>query len=182
MREYFLETERIGFSYWTEDDLALANSLWGEQEVTRYISKTGVFSETEIIDRLKLEIKNKEQFGVQYWPVFHREANEFIGCCGLRPYNTEQHIYEIGFHLKSKYWGKAFGQEAAKTVIQYAFEVLHANQLFAGHNPNNTVSKKVLERLGFCYIGDTYYPPTGLYHPSYQYTPCANKHNPMNKT
>ena len=52
-------------------------------------------------------------------------------------------------------------------MIGYAFETLHANRLFAGHNPNNTASAGVLKRLGFIYIGDEFYAPTGLYHPSY---------------
>lgn len=28
-REYFLTTERLGFSWWTGEDLELAKSLWG---------------------------------------------------------------------------------------------------------------------------------------------------------
>ena len=168
MREFFLETKRIAFSHWKQEDFDLARSLWGEKEVTKYISKTGVFSENEIIDRLQLEIDNEKQFHVQYWPIFEKETEEFIGCCGLRPYNIEMGIYEIGFHLKSKYWGRGLGIEAAKVIIQYAFKNLHAAELFAGHNPYNVNSKKVLERLGFHYIGDEYYVPTGLYHPSYK--------------
>ncbi len=36
-REFFMETERIGFSKWQEDDLTLAETLWGNQQVTQYI-------------------------------------------------------------------------------------------------------------------------------------------------
>ena len=85
MREFFLETKRIAFSHWRQDDFDLAHSLWGEKEVTKYISKTGIFSENEIIDRLQLEIDNEKKFHVQYWPIFEKETGEFIGCCGLRP-------------------------------------------------------------------------------------------------
>lgn len=52
-------------------------------------------------------------------------------------------------------------------MIRYAFEERKADRLFAGHNPKNTASKWVLEKLGFQYTGDEYYEPTGLYHPSY---------------
>ena len=40
--------------------------------------------------------------------------------------------------------------------------------VFAGHNPHNTASPKLLEKLGFSPIGEEFYPPTGLYHPSYR--------------
>lgn len=100
-----------------------------------------------------------------YCPIFDLSSNEFIGCCGLRPYKKNQ--YEMGFHLRPKYWGKGYTTEAANAVIDYAFHHFHADGLFAGHNPKNVVSRKVLLKLGFVYIGDKFYAPTGLYHPSY---------------
>lgn len=168
MREYFLETDRIVFSHWTEDDEHLAHLVWGEEMVTRYISKTGKFTGQEIKDRLNMEISNEKQFNVQYWPIFDKETHELIGCCGLRPHDIDKCIYEIGFHVRGKYWGKGLGTESANAVMQYAFNHVNASALFAGHNPDNVNSKKVLEKLGFAYIGDEYYAPTGLYHPSYQ--------------
>jgi RimJ/RimL family protein N-acetyltransferase len=51
--------------------------------------------------------------------------------------------------------------------MRYAFHTLGVKALFAGHNPGNTASRRVLEKLGFRYTHDEYYPPTGLKHPSY---------------
>lgn len=169
MKVYFLRTQRIGFSTWSIDDIGLAISLWGDENVTKYICGTGKFSEQDILNRLKKEIDNYNNFGVQYWPIFDLVSSDFIGCCGLRPYNLENKVYEIGFHLRKKYWSKGLATEGATAVINYAFNSLNANNLFAGHNPNNGNSKRTLERLDFHYIGDEYYEPTGLYHPSYMY-------------
>jgi RimJ/RimL family protein N-acetyltransferase len=55
--------------------------------------------------------------------------------------------------------------------MEYAFRALGVKALFAGHNPGNTASRRVLEKLGFRYTHDAYYPPTGLNHPSYLLTP-----------
>ena len=52
----------------------------------------------------------------------------------------------------------------------YAFNTLGVKGLFAGHNPGNAASRRVLEKLGFRYTHDEYYPPTGLNHPSYLLT------------
>lgn len=168
MREYFLETERIVFSRWTEDDTELANSLWGEAAVSKYITKTGRFSEREIIRRLKTEINNEEQFGMQYWPIFEKATGSFIGCCGMDPYDTEKREYGLGYHLKRRYWGRGFATEAARAAVAYAFEQLGAVLLFAGHHPDNLGSKKVIEKLGFQYVGDEFYEPTGQCHPTYE--------------
>lgn len=165
-RKFFLNTERIGFSKWTQDDMELARLLWGNPEVTKYICAGGVFRDDDIVRRLNTEIQNESVYQVQYWPVFELTTNALIGCCGLRPHKEKE--YEIGVHLRPEYWGRGYAEEAANAVIEYAFRVLNARKLFAGHNPDNGKSRKLLTKLGFAYIGDEYYEPTGLYHPSYE--------------
>ncbi|MFB5681395.1 GNAT family N-acetyltransferase [Paenibacillus terreus] len=169
-----MTTARLGFSVWEEEDLPLALELWGDPEVTRYISANGYFSEEEISSRLQNEIRNEELFRVQYWPIFNMETAEHVGCCGLRPYDLDKKVYELGFHLRREHWGCGFGKEAAVAVINYAFDRLQASKLFAGHNPHNAVSGQLLTKLGFRYTHDEYYAPTGLNHPSYEFLrePC----------
>ena len=113
-REFFLTTKRVGFSEWKSEDGRLAELLWGDPEVTKYICASGRFSAADIANRLKREVDNLAEYGVQYWPVFELNSKELIGCCGLRPYKDGK--YELGFQ----------------------------------------------------YIGDEFYEPTGLYHPSYE--------------
>lgn len=169
MRTYFLKTERIGFSNWTKEDLGLALSLWGDEEVARYICATGKLSEQDVLKRLSLEMENGARFHIQYWPIFSLEDGEFLGCCGLRPGDMDKGIFELGYHLKRSQWGKGYATEAAGAVIHYAFDALRAANLIAGHHPQNEGSGKVLAKLGFHRIEDAYYPPTGLYHAAYIY-------------
>lgn len=168
MREFFIKTKRIGFSRWNDADLNLATQLWGDKEVTSFICATGMFIKQDIIDRLETEVHNDKLFHIQYWPIFELSTEELIGCCGIRPFTSETHSYEVGFHLRKKYWGMGYASEAAKVVIDYSFTVLKANKLYAGHHPQNEASKKLLTKLGFQYIGENFYEGTGLYHPSYE--------------
>lgn len=162
---YFLRSKHLGFRLWAEADLDLAIDLWGDAQVTQLIG--GPFTEDQIRERLAREIANMLQYSVQYWPIFLLSNDEHVGCCGLRPHKLDQRIYEIGFHLRSTFWGQGLATEAATAVIEYAFSMLNVNALFAGHNPANQVSRHVLEKLGFRYTHDEFYPPTGLNHPSY---------------
>lgn len=168
MREYFIKTLRIGFSIWNNADLNLASQLWGEKEVTRFICSTGKFTQEDIENRLNTEICNYELYHIQYWPVFDLSTGELIGCCGIRPYKSETHCYELGFHLREKYWGQGYAAEAAKAAIDYSFHLLNAEKLYAGHHPQNKASEKLLMKLGFQCIGNDFYTPTGLYHPLYE--------------
>ena len=164
-RQFFMTTERLGFSRWEAEDLPLAELLWGEEAVSRYICAAGRFTEEEIETRLKKELENGRTAGLQYWPVFLRKTGELAGCCGLRPYRERQP--EFGIHLREAFWRQGIAQEAGRAVIGFAFGPHHAESLFAGHNPKNEASRKLLGRLGFCYVRDEFYAPTGLFHPSY---------------
>lgn len=59
---------------------------------------------------------------------------------------------------------------AARAVIRYGFDVLKSEGLFAGHNPANEPSRRLLMKLGFRYTHEQYYAPTGLKHLSYLLT------------
>ena len=167
-RTYFITTDRIAFSQWQEQDAELATLLWGDSRVTRYICASGSFSQAEVMGRLEREIRQQAEHHVQYWPIFTRDTAELIGCCGFR-FHCEG-CYELGFHLRPEFWRQGYAPEAARAAIAYAFIVLGAEKVIAGRHPDNKASGKVLERLGFAYIGDMFYEPTGLYHPSYQMT------------
>ena len=165
-RACFLKTQRMGFSNWNPDDAGLAEQLWGNARVTQYLCASGKFSKEDIAERLDSEIDNGKRHHVQYWPLFGLESGDFIGCCGLRPHGRD--TYELGFHIRPEFWGHGYATEAAGAVVEYAFSDLKVRRLFAGHNPRNAASKRVLTKLGFTYVGDEFYAPTGLYHPSYE--------------
>ena len=169
MRNYFMQSERIGFSIFTKEDLNLAIQLWTNEKVCEYICATKIFSNEEIKERLNFEISNQESYNVQYWPIFLLESNKFMGVCGLRPYDISGNIYEIGIHLCEEYWSKGYALEAVLKVMDYACNTLKIKRLYAGHNPNNIKSRNILTRLGFQYYKEEYYKPTGLMHPSYLY-------------
>lgn len=167
-RTVLFVSERLLFSVWTKEDLSLARTLWGDPAVTRYICASGTFSGEDIVKRLETEISNFLTARVQYFPLFMKEDGAFTGCAGLRP--ASDGCLELGFHLRPSFWGQGLATEAARAAALYAFDVLGTEKLFAGHNPSNTASARVLGKIGFRYVKDEFYAPTGLYHPSYELT------------
>jgi [ribosomal protein S5]-alanine N-acetyltransferase len=161
----FLQTERLSFRRWSPEDLPLARTLWGDLQVTRFLGAP--FSEEAIQRRLDLELANENTHQVQYWPIFLNSNAEFVGCAGLRPYQPDQKIYELGYHLRPDYWGKGLATEAATAAVTYAFQTLKASALFAAHYPGNTASGHVLKKLGFQFTHEELYAPTGAIHRAY---------------
>ena len=168
--KYFLKTKRVGFRIWKEEDVPLAIGLWGDVKVTQLIDARGKLSPVQVTERLLQEIDIEKRHGVQYWPIFLLESGRHVGCCGLRPYDQSKNILEIGFHIRYRHWGQGYAFEAARAVMQYAFNTIKVSGLFAGHNPMNEVSRRLLGKLGFRYTHDAFYEPTGLNHPSYMLT------------
>jgi [ribosomal protein S5]-alanine N-acetyltransferase len=165
IRRYWLSTSRLCFGVWTVHGLSLATLLWGDPQVSRLIG--GPFSDEQVRERLGREIESMELYKVQYWPIFGLNDGEFTGCAGLRPHKLDEKVYELGFHLLPRFWRKGLAFEAGAAVIQFAFTQLGVAALFAGHHPENLASKRVLGKLGFHYVGDQIYEPTGMMHPSY---------------
>jgi ribosomal-protein-alanine N-acetyltransferase len=165
MNRYFLQSPRLGFRQWSPADLPLAQALWGNPDVTRFIG--GTFSPEKIQERLNTEIDLCSRHNVQYWPIFLLESHQHTGCAGLRPYRPEHSIFELGVHLLRPYRGRGLAEEAARAVINFAFEHAGVKALFAGHHPANSASQHLILKLGFRRTHEEFYPPTGLNHPSY---------------
>ncbi|MCJ7841462.1 GNAT family N-acetyltransferase [Lederbergia sp. NSJ-179] len=56
--------------------------------------------------------------------------------------------WEIGFAILPEYEGKGYGSEAAKLLLQFAFEKLAAHKVIGMCNSNNTRSAALMEHLG----------------------------------
>ncbi len=75
----------------------------------------------------------------------------YIGGCGAHA--CADGAYEIGYWLARPYWGFGYASEAARAVVNYAFEVLRATDLKAGWFDDNPNSGRVLQKLGFVPAG-----------------------------
>jgi RimJ/RimL family protein N-acetyltransferase len=161
------DTARVTFRCWTEDDEALATTLWGDPRVTALIDARGHLEAAAVRERLEKDLRSQRQNGMQFWPFFLRSTGELVGCCGLRLRDPVRRVLELGYALRPEFWGKGLATEAAGAVVEHAFATLGAAALFAGHHPDNTASRRTLEKLGFRYTHDEPFAPTRRVHPCY---------------
>lgn len=164
------DTPRLRFGTWSEADLPLARRLWADADVMRFLTRAPL-DDAAIRARLERERDNHERLGFQYWPMFLKETDAFVGCCGLKPCpyegSPDAPELELGFHLVPGMWGRGFATEAATAAAGFAFDRLGVARLYAGHHPANHASAAVLRKLGFEHLRDVLYEPTGLMHPLY---------------
>lgn len=156
---------RLSFLEFTAEDNAKAQSLWGDPQVTRWISVEPLPPDA-IQSRLEAQIERGRRGGVRLWAL--ELEGEFVGTAGLQPRASAPYLPELSFHLRPEAWGQGLGKEAARAVLAFAREVLVLDGVFAGHHPENRASAQILAGLGFVSTGEELYPPTGVLHRSYE--------------
>ncbi len=60
---------------------------------------------------------------------------------------------ELGYWLGVEHWGKGFGTEAARAMIDFTFEEFDVEQLISGARVANPASRNILEKCGFQWSG-----------------------------
>ncbi len=89
------------------------------------------------------------------WAIELKEEGKVIGSIMIYPDENHGKYYakSINYYLSEEHWNKGYMTEAIKRVITYAFEEIDIDLLSAFHIPNNSNSKRVLEKNGFEYEG-----------------------------
>jgi ribosomal-protein-alanine N-acetyltransferase len=71
-----------------------------------------------------------------------------IGRIALQDF-TNQTIAELAYWLARPLWGQGIMTEALQMVVPFAFETLELHRIWAGTDPRNLASCRLLERNGF---------------------------------
>jgi RimJ/RimL family protein N-acetyltransferase len=91
--------------------------------------------------------------GEQYvFAITLRSSGELCGSIGLKV--TAKHERgELGYWIGVPFWKQGYCSEAARAVLEFAFERLKLNSVVAHHFVRNPASGRVLEKIGMKYEG-----------------------------
>jgi RimJ/RimL family protein N-acetyltransferase len=78
-----------------------------------------------------------------------RSDGRFIGWCSLTRWNPDHRSASMGYCLGQAAWGHGYATEAARALLQWAFDTLDLNRVQAETDTRNEASVRVLEKLGF---------------------------------
>jgi RimJ/RimL family protein N-acetyltransferase len=142
-----IETERLALRRFTPDDLDKLAGLRADPEVMRYI---GDQSREKVEQRLHYYISHYDPHGFGMWAVVHKQTGRMIGWCGLI-FLDETPEVEVGYGVSRDYWGQGLMTEAARASLRYGFEKAGLERIVAVAMPENTVSRRIMEKLGMRY-------------------------------
>lgn len=140
-----LETERLIFRDWQEEDTEPFHAICSDPGVMQFVGNGEPYSR----ERTKLWIRDSQELSQQRgycrWALVLKETSALIGFCGFIPADGGA---EIGWRLAKECWGQGLATEAAFAALQHGFHVLGFPRVIALVQSPNTASQRVCEKLG----------------------------------
>jgi RimJ/RimL family protein N-acetyltransferase len=148
------ETQRLLIRPRTMADFDACLAMDRDPEVTRFIP--GPWHDPPTHEAfLKERMETSLGAGLGYWSIFPKQQpDRFAGWVLLIPYDGIGPEIEIGWRLNRSAWGKGFATEAARPILDHAFQTVGAKRIVADIDPGNLPSMRVAEKIGMRFLGD----------------------------
>lgn len=152
-----LETNRLIMRPFEERDAEGLFLLDSNPEVMKYVGgvvSTKIEQSQQMIEFIQKQYKENR---VGRLAVIEKSTNTLIGWSGLKYLTSEingmKNVYELGYRFLPEYWGKGYATETARAALNYAFNEIKTDVVYAMAVTENTGSNRVLQKLGFEELG-----------------------------
>lgn len=135
-----IKTERLFLRTLTEDDAAIVRDV--EKNFANEFE-----TDNDALNWIRWA--NNRNDTCHNFYVWLTQTNELIGRVYFHSKAELDGKVEIAYGIKEEYRGKNYATEAAKAVVQFAFEQVGQDVLVAIVKPENIASRRVIEKLGF---------------------------------
>ena len=157
-----LTTERLLLRAPEPADALALFRIMSDPRVTRYFGTVPMSALDEAERRVAgFQASFQDRRGIR-WAIVLRETGEYIGSCGYWRLIPEHLRAEIGYELAPECWGQGLMTEAIGAVLGFGFTTMGLHSVEAQIHPENTGSRRVLEKLGFVqegYFRENFYEP-----------------------
>ena len=133
------------------DDVDDLHRLWIDPGVRKFLWDDQIISRETAVAVVESSIESFVNRGFGFWAIHFKNDPEVIGFGGLRHFTEDGGVtreVEILYGVAPGYWGKGIATEAAGAVLRYGFEESELAYIYAGADPPNAASFRVIEKLG----------------------------------
>lgn len=148
-----LESERLLIRDASVADAPFYFEMFNDPDWIKYINDKGLKTVAETRAYLEdiLE-KNKKLNGLGFFTIVLKETQESIGIASALQRDSMKYV-DVGYGLLPKGRGKGYAKEATELMMEYIHKKFQQEKVCAFTLPENQKSRKLLERLGFEYVG-----------------------------
>ena len=152
-----LETERLILRRFVPEDMEqIFYNCWSDYDVWKWTNYAPLHSVEDVInaDMFTEGWLNAYCHAKRYsWAVQLKETGEVIGrYFGMHPDDELQEI-ELACEIGKAWWNQGLMTEATKRVIQFFFEEVGLNRIFAWNASENPASGRMQEKAGMKWEG-----------------------------
>lgn len=145
-----LSTARLELAPCSAADVTFLHALWADPDVRRFLWDDRVIARDEAAAVVAASIASFRDHGFGTWLMSLRPQLVPVGFCGLRHFGEPPDDVEILYGLLPAYWHLGLATEAASAVLRCGF-ARGLRRIFAGTDPPNVASQRVIARLGMTY-------------------------------
>lgn len=87
------------------------------------------------------------------WTIVKKEDNKILGCIYLNIHDKKAKTAGIDYWIREDEWGCGYVTEAAKRILEFAFDTLNLNRIESCGAKDNPGTWKVMEHIGLKYEG-----------------------------
>lgn len=142
-----IETARLFLRPFRGDDLHDLHRLWTNAEVRRYLWDDLRVTRAQVLGEIAKSVECFETCGFGLWTLRDKSLELLLGFCGLRRFGQAQDV-EILYGIAPQHWGQGLATEAARAVLHFGFQYCNLPAIYAGADPPNSASLRVMEKLG----------------------------------
>jgi len=160
-----IKSERLILRNFEETDAERMFLMDSNPDVMKYIGVPPVSEISESKNIIKMIRQQYIDNGVGRLAVIEKESGLLIGWSGLKLLTKEingyNNIYDLGYRFLPEYWGKGYALESAKASLDFGFNELKADTIYAHAHSENEGSNHILRKLGFEKTGE-FTEPDGI--------------------
>ncbi|MGW3009644.1 GNAT family N-acetyltransferase [Streptomyces sp. NPDC001219] len=141
-----VQTPRLVLRPVAEDDLRVAERLWRDERVRRYLG--GPVSEAKIAVRRRTLPGSPGAFAITA-----RDTNATIGMITIDPH-SRRGATAVSYTLLPEHWGAGVGREAVAAALAWARSLPGTDRVVAVTQTVNRASRRLLEAVGMRECGE----------------------------
>jgi len=148
-----IETERLILRAFTKEDVNQVVKLCHNYNI--YKSTLNIpfpYYDEHYYSWLDTHDRNFEQQLLYTFAITDKQTGLVLGCISLG--HTKLHNRgELAYYIGEPYWNKGYATEASKAMLNFAFNNVGLNRVYALFFANNPASGEVMKKIGMSYEG-----------------------------
>lgn len=130
------------YGNWANDDKVTVHLTWPTHKTVETSEKV-----------LGFWLDSYNDISTYNWGIELKTSGELIGSIGVVNIDETNESCEMGYCIGRKYWGQGITSEALRFLIDFLFENVEPERIFALHHSDNPASGEVMRKAGMEHEG-----------------------------